>query len=732
MKSVFIPIFLTLLLYPAALFSQNEPIAVLEYFENPSGDMYVTDRFGDPMDQFQTGEPLLPGSSISTGEGIAEIKLHPNGTILKLSEHTEFLLCNLQDFNNSPINEFELRSGKMRVIAARNSNKSYYNVRTPTAVMSVLGTDFINEVGSQKAGIIVRLGTVEVIPFAGNTVVISANQSVDTLADVFEAKSLPLDQVNGLFNSMSFIKLDPDQVPGHVALPKENVSTTYDSANIFEQIETAVGSDNVQEPERVTTPVDSPPPEMEETKVSQSRLSSILKDILGMEFGVFNLDGNTYSKIVFQPTFRSKNFRISLHLPIIYSDDLFDPAQWYKPEGNREWSFGTDQDGAPSDVLLDVLKDTMLKINYLNIGQRDISPFYLDIGNIHDISLGHGGIMKDYANDHEYPSIRKIGLDLGFNTGILGLELLGDNLAEPSVFGSRFYLNPFKGFDSFEIGFSGVIDLFPSRVSVDARNDLGDPWLLLFGLDIEFFNIGNEIASVLLYGDLSSFLPVFRGDTTLFSAGMPGTDFWYDNNDFLNYAIIGGLKGHVKSFFWSLEYRMNKGIHKPVLFDSAYDRKKIEYLNEIINYIDDSAGYGTAMGIYGEAGINAGNKLIFEASYYLPWQILNGDFALRDDDIIRMKLILPQDLHRRIPLSGSVSYERTGFIDSLSGETQAFFDGNTVVKVEAVISMTQNLQIVLSVSTTALTDADGNILFEDDGNTPEVTPLYNLETRIRY
>lgn len=731
MKRLCIPLLIALFWLPEALSAQDEPTAILEYFEDPTGNMNVTDEFGVPLDQFQRGEILLPGCSISTGGGIAEIKLHPNGSIIKLDENTVFIVCNLQDFNNSPINEFELRSGKIRVIAARSSTKSYYNVRTPSAVMSVLGTDFINEVSSQRSGIVVRLGTVEVIPFEGKTVVISDNQSVDTSADVFEAKTLSLDQVNGLFNAMSFNSLSPGQVPGHLVLPESNDGTIYDTVEIFEKREKL---EEAQETARILTPQPNirktmPP---EKTSESQNRLSAFFKDMLGMEVGVFHFNGNTYSKIIFQPSFQNENFRMALHLPIIFSDDLFDPDQWFQPQGNREWSFGTDQNGVLRDILLDILNDAMLKINYLNVGRKDFSPFYFNLGNIHNISLGNGGIMRGYANDHDYPASRKVGFNMGFDMGIPGLELVGSDLADPSLFGGRLYMNPFKGFESFEVGISSVIDLFPSRGSYITQNELGDPWLLLIGFDMEFFELANENASFLLFGDLSSFLPVFRSDTTLFSAGMPGTDFWYDGNELFNYAIVGGLKGHVRSFNWSLEYRMHKGIYKSGLIDSAYERNKIQYINEIINYIDDSSDYGTGMGIYGKAGIDIENKFAFEASYYWPWQILNGDFSLRNDDNIRLDLFLRQNLLPGVPLHGSFTYERTGFIESLKEETVTLFDGNSIIEGEIIYTVTPNLQLAFGVSTAVRTDSDGNILYEDDGKTPEVTSLYNLETRIHY
>ncbi len=85
MKKILFTILLVLLLLPFSLAAQDDPNAVLEYFEDPYGDMIITDDTGNILDFFDMGENLPPGFSISTGGGIAEIRLDSNGTILKLA-----------------------------------------------------------------------------------------------------------------------------------------------------------------------------------------------------------------------------------------------------------------------------------------------------------------------------------------------------------------------------------------------------------------------------------------------------------------------------------------------------------------------------------------------------------------------------------------------------------------------------------------------------------------------
>src|SRR5208337_1615572 len=100
----------------------------------------------------------------------------------------------------------------------------------------------------------------------------------------------------------------------------------------------------------------------------------------------------------------------SLYLPIIYNGDMFNPSDWYHPMGNDEWNFGGLLTGQlistnPWVVAQDVLNDLLLKIRYLEWGQQR-DPFFFKVGNLDDITIGHGLIMRDFANDADFPSIR--------------------------------------------------------------------------------------------------------------------------------------------------------------------------------------------------------------------------------------------------------------------------------------------------------------------------------------
>ena len=214
-------------------------------------------------------------------------------------------------------------------------------------------------------------------------------------------------------------------------------------------------------------------------------MAKVMK-ILGVEIGAITMyDGDenvTWSKVVAQPNFKIGPVKAGLYLPLIYNGNMFDPDDWYHPNGNDEWSFGFDQTGVV-DVVVDVVSDTFLKIKYFEWNeQRD--PFFFKIGNLNDITVGHGLIMRDFANDADFPAIRRTGLNFGLDFGKLGFEYMvndaGNLLTLPVMFsdasfvpdvltGGRLYFQPFddgekrdvKSIKDLAFGVSLLADLGP-------------------------------------------------------------------------------------------------------------------------------------------------------------------------------------------------------------------------------------------------------------------------------
>jgi hypothetical protein len=117
-----------LLLVPLAVFAQAEkpkaggPAVVVEYFEDNSGNLAIKDKAGKDV-QFDVGTRIQPGWTVVTDKGdVAELKLDPNGTIIKISQMTNFRVDSLQTTADEA-NSFSVALGKIRTVAGRATGK---------------------------------------------------------------------------------------------------------------------------------------------------------------------------------------------------------------------------------------------------------------------------------------------------------------------------------------------------------------------------------------------------------------------------------------------------------------------------------------------------------------------------------------------------------------------------------------------------------------------------------
>ncbi|MCE1207241.1 MAG: hypothetical protein LWX00_07525, partial [Spirochaetia bacterium] len=303
------------------------------------------------------------------------------------------------------------------------------------------------------------------------------------------------------------------------------------------------------------------------------------RENLAMEMGSVTIDGVGYSKIVLAPEVRMGRLKLGLYLPVIYKDDLFNPSTWYAPGGNNEWDFGAAYWGTDTmKALMDVASDLVLKIKYLEYGQPLEDKFFLKVGNLHDLTIGHGLIMRNYRNDTDFPSIRRTGVNVGYDFGAVGFEALANDLPFPEIVGTRLYVRPIKGF-KLAVGLSAVADL-------NAGKDLaGTTWEtagknLVFigsGLDLDLPIIpANPVLGIRAFADAAVTLPYVKADfaspnnASTVTQGFR-TDLIWDNAGPHNYGAAAGFLGNVLFINWRLEYRYFTGIFRPSFFDSTYE-----------------------------------------------------------------------------------------------------------------------------------------------------------------
>jgi hypothetical protein len=711
-----------------AVYAQTEPRALLEYFEDEF-EVEITDTDGIPRDVF-LGQDLFPGDLIQTFDSTVELRLDPNGTIIKVAPQTSFAIDSIQGREEADRSAFALSVGRIRAVAAR-SGGAAYEFRTPFAVGGVRGTDFVLEVvPNDSNAIFVRSGGVEFTNLAtGESVLVSEGQGADVFAGIFGAAPVPSEQMRSLFDSLEFQALEPLDVnrPGGEPAPEpESTDPAPEEAD--------------EEPQAS----DQPPQDTEAT-VGNAVMDRFL-EALRLDTGSVLLDGRTYGKLVLQPEIRRERFALGFYVPILFSDNLFDAGSWYRPGGNNEWSFGSDKDwqADPWGALGDLATDAALKIRYARYGEQG-DPFFAKIGNLTGMTLGHGILVHDYANDWDFPATRRIGLNLGVDREKNGLELLVNDLLDPALYGARLYYRPFSAPLAF--GVSATADLKPSSTlpqdePLYDQTRASDPILINVGLDLEFPVVDSERLRLVAFSDIAAPIPYLRDDVTIGNGADRGLQTGIvvdpDSGELLNFGTMTGVIGSVGRLRFRGDYRTFRGVFRPFYVSGPYDRLRGRLAAETVGYFVDNEAdrydnYG--MGFYGEAALSlARERLLLRAGYLWPWEVEEaGGWRPGDDDQLLVELRAEEGLFP-IPLSAAFRYERRGFVPTLYGrgdyDGAGLFDANTTLRSEVAYRVSPGLSLALTASTALVYTDDGEIAYAD--GRPETATTVTIETRIGY
>jgi len=725
----FLPFLLFIL--PALAWSQTAPSAQIAFADDEYA-LELTDAAGQSRQAF-IGDELLAGDTLKTGMSSAEIKLIPNGSIIKVAVNTTFKLENLAagpgGASVSDTNEFSLLGGKIRTVAARTAAGNKYRVRTPTAVCGVRGTDFsLSVVEGVKDAVFVKRGSVEfsrALPDGGfESIMVGAGQFADVFGASFGAFAMQAEQLAGEFADLEFQGLDPE------AVAQEEAVTEAEEPADEEESEPA----DATQADTAPAPVKSP------SGAGDSKLMSWLGDMLGFEIGSVVINENTYSKAIIQPVFSVGKLRMGLYLPIIYTSNLFDPGTWYRPEGNDEWSFGGgDWTDDPLTATQDAFRDLALKIRFAEYGEPLIDPFYIKVGNLSNMSIGHGILMRNFANDSDFPAVRRVGINTGLDTGAWGAEAVVNDLGNPEIFGGRLKMLHI-------FGVTAIADINPAAdLATQAERDaIGDPILIGSGVDVDLPLLKFDWLNLRAYADLAAVVPYTRTEFNGISAGLQ-TDTIYDSDrgtglDALrNYGFVSGFMGRMILIDWRLEFRHYRGAYRPTFFDASYERNRTQYAQEFAALLLDPAStdYYTVNGIYGEAGFSVfKDKIALTAGYMMPWSPdADVDWTeVSRSDYLLARLVLKKGLIPLYDISGSISYERTGVAYALS-EGNDLFDAESVFKGELVLPIAGTVDFAVVLSSAAVRNEDGEVVAVDpaaDIFVPKVEPTITFETRIHF
>jgi len=373
------------------------------------------------------------------------------------------------------------------------------------------------------------------------------------VAPAFQPVQIPQDVLTGLEQEMTFVRLDPNQ-----AIQQEK--------------------QYLQEQQQTPQAQETPPAPQQNSFLDN--VFTALQGIIGFEIGSITIDGVTYGKAIIQPTFSFGKLKTALYLPVIYKQNMLDPGDWYHPLGNDEWSFGRDQGGDTGKIFQDIGRDLLLKIKYIEYGrQRD--PFFFKAGNLEDITIGHGLIMRNYANDADFPAVRRVGLNVGADLPGGGFEAMVSDAADPDVVGGRLYVRPIPGARA-ALGVSTLVDFNPARDFPGGPDSVGAPIFINPGVDLDIPFVESDTFGLIFFTDGAVMLPYFRSGFLSIKQGL-AMNAVYDSSSSMpvkNWGAAAGFFGNliIPDFTWRLEYRYFTGTFQPQFYDSGYERLRPQYV----------------------------------------------------------------------------------------------------------------------------------------------------------
>jgi len=122
--------------------------------------------------------------------------------------------------------------------------------------------------------------------------------------------------------------------------------------------------------------------------------------------GASVINGVNYQFLSLRPDISIGKFGIGLDLSIYFDAD-----------GNirkEDWDQGA---------------DIVEKIYYVRWGLPG-DPFYIRAGNLSPVTLGYGLVMRRYTNSIEWPSVRRVGMQMEVHAGSIGVETVIGNFRE--------------------------------------------------------------------------------------------------------------------------------------------------------------------------------------------------------------------------------------------------------------------------------------------------------------
>ncbi|MDI6785997.1 MAG: FecR family protein [bacterium] len=499
---------------------------------------------------------LNSSDEICTGfdsQGVITLNSEDKVTI-KANTHIVLSLLEKDEKEDSWAATLKIWLGEVRShIKGLKERRGQYHIETVSAVAGIRGTDFIVIVSIDKV-----------------TRVICAEGEVEVHDTVFMEKVV--------LNKNQITMVGLNKKP---TLPRE---LTEEELMKFGIIEKRIEKKEAKKEEIAEKPAEVP----EELKKKEK--PAWRKNVnLAAEFGTEVVDGKLYQRVSFQPEFSIGKVGVSLDAFV-----LIDENNKIRKE---DW-----------DEFSDIIEKTI----YVRYGQKK-DPFYVKLGGLNGVTLGHGMIMNNYSNLINYPNERKKGIELGVDRKIYGIEGMVDSLRKVNIYGVRAYVRPLAGkemaylLNKLTVGGTFCLDRDP-----DETDNEDNKYVAIMGIDTELPLKEGKILSIILYADAAK----IKSKTDKHGTGIAAP----------------GLLIRIPLAIFKAEYRIMDSDFIPGYFNYLYEieRKTKESLL--------SSGKPEKRGYYAEFTSNILNIISMSANYE-DYSYTNPNLSAR---IKLIKRIIPQ------------------------------------------------------------------------------------------
>ena len=354
------------------------------------------------------------GDAIDVGDkGFAVIMYLDDKTILKIHQNTQFVFLDTRNTRT-----IDLEFGTILNDVKREGRTKTFRIETPISVASVKGTKFaaiVSQTGVDQ--FIGKEGLFEVLNMiSGQTVSVGPGQKAisNATGTLVQAPASP-----GEYPPDPELEpYEEGELPSEREEPKPSDEPVQDiqPQEVEPEVESIEPETQPDTPEPETVqPTEPMPEEIPSTEDTPEDVDGDMptppKKPFGMGLGIgsVTLDGVLYNQLALRPEINIGKIGVGLDL-VIYIDN----------EGNvrsDEWDIKND----PS-LLLD-------KIMFIRYGEKS-DPVWVKYGSMESVTLGYGGLMNGYSNMMEFPSVRRVGVNTGFNVGPVSGEIFLSNVKD--------------------------------------------------------------------------------------------------------------------------------------------------------------------------------------------------------------------------------------------------------------------------------------------------------------